>query len=214
VGFVEKLDESVSVSSEDVSDTDLIQVVRVGDDAAASEASGHLFRRHYAPALSFATWLAGESLAADLVADCFEKTFAQLRRGQGPDSAFRAYLLTAVRRTHVDYLRRGKREVAVDDAAYIADASTTRAAIHTGDGAEARFDAETIRRAFRSLPERWQAILWHTTVENEPVRQVAERLGMNSNSVAASAFVRGKGYGRPSLQNTWRTQKTRLAGLR
>ena len=45
----------------------------------------------------------------DLVSEAFAKVLAVLQRGGGPDLAFRAYLLTAVRRLHVDRIRAASR---------------------------------------------------------------------------------------------------------
>jgi len=161
-------------------DAELIAAVRSGDDDATSE----LFRRHYAAALAFAASLAGQSLAADLVSESFARVLGSMRRGQGPDVAFRPYLLTAIRRVHVDHIRRTRREVPVDDV----EVASSRTPMASTDGVDDRVEAATILRAFRSLPERWQAVLWHTAVENEPLQRVAEHLGMNANSVAALSF--------------------------
>jgi len=161
-------------------DAELIAAVRSGDDDATSE----LFRRHYGAALAFAQSLAGQSLAADLVSESFARVLGFMRRGQGPDVAFRPYLLTAIRRAHVDHIRRTRREVPVDDV----EVASSRTPMVTTDGVQDRVEAATILRAFRSLPERWQAVLWHTAVENEPLQRVAEHLGMNANSVAALSF--------------------------
>ena len=42
-------------------------------------------------------------------------------------------------------------------------------------------------QAFRSLPERWQAVLWHTTVEEESPSQVAPLFGLTPNATAVLA---------------------------
>ena len=51
----------------------------------------------------------------DLVSDAFTKVMGALQRGGGPDIAFRAYLLTAVRRLHVDRIRAQSRLTPSDD---------------------------------------------------------------------------------------------------
>ena len=45
-----------------------------------------------------------------------------------------------------------------------------------------------IARAFASLPERWQAVLWHTEIEGARPADVAPLLGLTANSVAALAY--------------------------
>lgn len=169
-----------TAQEKNLGDAELIAAVRLGDDDACSE----LFRRHHGAAIAFATSLAGQSLASDLVSESFARILILMQRGQGPDVAFRPYLLTAIRRAHVDHIRRTQREVPVDDI----EVASARTAMVATDGVDDRFEAATILRAYRSLPERWQAVLWHTAVEHEPLQRVAEHLGMNANSVAALSF--------------------------
>jgi RNA polymerase sigma factor (sigma-70 family) len=183
------------VSMEGRSDAELIELVRSGDDETGSAAWSELFDRHHGAALGYARNLAGESIAADLVSECLEKTLILLRRGQGPEGALRPYLFTAIRHAHVNHLRRSRREVPRDD---IAELATTRGEAQS-DGADARFEATTIMRAFASLPERWRTVLWHTAVANQPLDRVAEDLGMNANSVAALSFRAREGLRRAYL---------------
>ena len=76
--------------------------MRGGDQAAY----GELFERHRDAATRLARQIAGSSDADDLVSEAFIKVLSVLSNGGGPDLAFRAYLLTAVRRLHVDKIRR------------------------------------------------------------------------------------------------------------
>src|SRR5947208_7673851 len=92
-------------------DAELISAVRGGD----VDAYGELFARHVDSARRLARQLAGPADADDLVSDAFTKVLLVLQRGGGPDLAFRAYLLTAVRRLHVDRLRSGSRLRSVGD---------------------------------------------------------------------------------------------------
>ena len=43
-------------------------------------------------------------------------------------------------------------------------------------------------KAFASLPERWQLVLWHTEVEGNKPADIAPLMGMSANSVAALAY--------------------------
>jgi RNA polymerase sigma factor (sigma-70 family) len=181
-----------SINEEALSDADLIAEVRNGND----EASGELFRRHHDAALAFGVRLAGATLAPDLVSDAFTKLFAILRRGDGPDVSFRPYLLTTVRRTHIDHLRRTRREVPVD---MVEDFAGGQAGLVFVDDPDARFETNAVLRAFRSLPERWQTALWLAVVEKEPLERVAQHLGMNANSVAALSFRAREGLRRAYL---------------
>ena len=51
----------------------------------------------------------------DLVSDAFAKVLTVVQSGGGPDVAFRAYLLTAVRRLHVDRIRAQSKLTTSDD---------------------------------------------------------------------------------------------------
>ncbi|CAB4748694.1 unannotated protein [freshwater metagenome] len=161
------------------SDADLIAAVRAGD----LESYGELFARHAEAARRLARQLTrGSGDAEDLVSDAFAKVMEVLRRGGGPDEAFRAYLLTSLRRLHVDRTRVTARATPTDDiAAY-------DAGVPFHDTAVAGFENEAAAEAFASLPERWQLVLWHTEVEGAKPADVAPLLGMSPNSVAALAY--------------------------
>lgn len=163
----------------DRSDADLISAVRAGD----LESYGELFARHQESARRLALQLTrGSGDAEDLVSDAFAKVMEVLQRGGGPDEAFRAYLLTSVRRLHVDRTRVTSRVQATDDiAAY-------DAGVPFHDSAVAGFENDAAAEAFASLPERWQLVLWHTEVEGAKPAEVAPLLGISPNSVAALAY--------------------------
>lgn len=161
------------------SDADLVAAVRARDLAAY----GELFARHADAARRLARQLArGSGDAEDLVSDGFAKVLEALRRGGGPDEAFRAYLLTTVRRLFLDRARAGQRVQATDDVAAL------DAGVPFVDSAVAGFESDAAARAFASLPERWQLVLWHTEVEGARPAEVAPLLGMTPNSVAALAY--------------------------
>ena len=56
------------------------------------------------------------------------------------------------------------------------------------DTAVEGFESAAAARAFASLPERWQLVLWHTEVEGQKPAEVAPLLGMTANSVSALAY--------------------------
>jgi RNA polymerase sigma factor (sigma-70 family) len=170
---------SVSLPSLDgPGDAELISAVRGGD----VDAYGELFARHVDAARRLARQLAGAADAEDLVSDAFTKVLTVLQRGGGPDLAFRAYLLTAVRRLHVDRIRSGSRLRPVEDLTPFDPGLPFR------DTAVEGFDNAAAARAFASLPERWQMVLWHTEVEQQKPADIAPLLGMSANSVSALAY--------------------------
>ena len=160
------------------SDAELISRVRGGDVAAY----GELFSRHVQAANRLARQLVRGPDADDLVSDAFAKVLGVLQAGGGPDVAFRAYLLTAVRRLQVDRVRAGSRLQTSDDM------SQFDPGIPFQDTAVSGFESGAAARAFASLPERWQLVLWHLEVEGQKPADIAPLLGMSPNSVSALAY--------------------------
>jgi len=170
---------SVSLSHVDgPGDAELIAAVRGGD----LDSYGELYARHVDAARRLARQLTSPADADDLVSDAFTKVLTVLQRGGGPDLAFRAYLLTAVRRLHVDRLRAGSRLRPVDDL------TPFDPGLPFHDTAVEGFETAAAAKAFASLPERWQMVLWHTEVEGQKPADIAPLLGMSANSVAALAY--------------------------
>ena len=159
-------------------DGELIAAVRSGD----TEAYGELFARHADAARRLARSMTDPVAADDLVSEAFTKVLVVLQRGAGPDLAFRAYLLTAVRRLHVDGIRATDRVRPTEDSDVVDPAAPLE------DTAVAGFERSAAARALSSLPERWQAVLWHTEVEGQKPADVAPMLGMSANAVAALAY--------------------------
>ena len=160
------------------SDAELISRVRGGDVAAY----GELFSRHKDAANRLAKQLVRGPDADDLVSEAFAKVLTVLQGGGGPDVAFRAYLLTAVRRLHVDKIRAGQRLQTTDDM------TPFDPGVPFKDTAVAGFETGAAAQAFASLPERWQLVLWHLEVEGQKPADIAPLLGMSANSVSALAY--------------------------
>ncbi|MDT0200949.1 sigma-70 family RNA polymerase sigma factor [Nocardioides sp. AE5] len=159
-------------------DAELISAVRGGDLSAY----GDLFERHADAARRLARQLTNPTDADDLVSEAFVKVLKVLQDGGGPDLAFRAYLLTSVRRLHIDRVRATKRLHTTDDLEPFDPGVPFR------DTAVEGFESVAAAKAFASLPERWQLVLWHTEVEGHKPADVAPLLGMSANSVSALAY--------------------------
>ncbi|MEY9926653.1 RNA polymerase sigma factor (sigma-70 family) [Catenulispora sp. GP43] len=177
-------------------DAELIAMVRAGD----RRAYGPLYERHRRAALRVARHLARDEAAADdLAAEAFTRVLAAIDRGNGPDEAFRAYLYTTLRRTAFDWAESDKRVRLVEN---IAELEVT-AAPFTGadrDPLEEAFDRQITSRAFHSLPERWQIVLWHLEVEGESPTEVAPLLDLSPSAVSALAFRAREGLRQAFLQ--------------
>ncbi|TNC39175.1 sigma-70 family RNA polymerase sigma factor [Mumia zhuanghuii] len=172
------------------SDAELISAVRAGDN----DAYGALFERHRDAARRMALQLVTGPDADDLVSEAFIKVLDQLRAGAGPDIAFRAYLLTAIRRLHIDRIRAERRVQPTDDL------EKYDGGVEFDDTAVAAFESSAAARAFGSLPERWQLALWHLDVEGAKPADIAPMLGMTANGVSALAYRAREGLRQSYLQ--------------
>ncbi|WP_370618523.1 sigma-70 family RNA polymerase sigma factor [Mumia sp. Pv 4-285] len=172
------------------SDAELISAVRAGDNAAY----GVLFERHRDAAQRMARQLVRGPDADDLVSEAFIKVMDQLRAGAGPDVAFRAYLLTAIRRLHIDRVRAQQRTQPTDDL------ERYDSGVEFDDTAVAQFENSAAAKAFASLPERWQLVLWHLDVEGAKPADIAPILGMTANGVSALAYRAREGLRQAYLQ--------------
>lgn len=142
------------------SDAELISHARAGSTASYAE----LVMRHRAAAVALVQQIAGDPDvdADELVGQAFDRVLEVLRSGGGPDVAFRAYLLAAVRRLQTS------------DAPIPSDP-------------DAAFDDRSAGHAFASLPEPWQLVLWHLDVEGQTEAEVAPLLGMTPDAIPALA---------------------------
>jgi RNA polymerase sigma factor (sigma-70 family) len=174
-----------------ISDADLITAIRSGDMAAY----GDLYRRHVAAAQGLARQLVhGPAEVDDVVAETFSKVLDVMRRGGGPQDAFRPYLLTSVRRVAYDKFRGDRKSVPTDEI------ETFDPGQPFIDPAVAGLERSLIARAFLSLPERWRAVLWHTEIEGQKPADVAPLLGLTANGVAALAYRAREGLRQAYLQ--------------
>jgi len=168
------------------SDTELLTLSREGDAGAF----GALWERHRLPALVAAQNIAPTLDADDLVSDAYLKVFELIQQGKGPTGAFRPYLYRVISSLAADRFRSPETQSA--NLEEIPDLG------EVGPWEEGSFDLNAAARAFESLPERWQSVLWYTEVEGLPPREIAPLLGISANSVSALA-VRA----REGLQSAW-----------
>ncbi|MFI6937492.1 sigma-70 family RNA polymerase sigma factor [Streptomyces sp. NPDC050287] len=187
------------------SDADLIERMRAGDDTAYEE----LYRRHARAVRRYArTCCRDGHTADDLTAEVFARMLQAVRGGSGPEQAVRAYLLTTVRRVAASWTKSPRREQLVDDFAAFAaqsarlDQVSDDGTLDLGADVRAMHEAErsTAMRAFRSLPERWQAVLWHTEVEDESPSEVATLFGLDANGTRVLAGRAREGLRQAYLQ--------------
>jgi len=188
---------TVPAGGDSKSDAELITAVRNGTIAAY----GTLYERHVASAYNLARQLSRSPAEADdLVSEAFAKVLDTLRAGKGPDSAFRAYLLTALRHTAYDKTRKDKRVDLNEDMSEVSGALGSALTVPFSDTAVQGLERTMAARAFARLPERWQAVLWHTEIEQQSPAEVAPLLGLTPNGVSALAYRAREGLRQAYLQ--------------
>jgi RNA polymerase sigma factor (sigma-70 family) len=188
---------TVPADIEGPSDAELIEAVRKGTVSAY----GSLYERHVASAYNLARQLSRSPAEADdLVSEAFAKVLDTLRAGRGPDSSFRAYLLTALRHTAYDKTRRDRKLELADDVSTVSGVSTESVSEEFDDTAVAGLERSLAAQAFARLPERWQAVLWHTEIEGQSPAEVAPILGLTANGVSALAYRAREGLRQAYLQ--------------
>ncbi|BDH09154.1 sigma-70 family RNA polymerase sigma factor [Streptomyces hygroscopicus] len=185
------------------SDAQLLADLRAGDDSAYEE----MYRRHAAAVRRYARSCCRDAhTAEDLTGEVFARTLQAVRGGAGPDSAVRAYLLTTVRRVAASWAKTARREQLVEDFAVFAVSAAgvpgDRDTVDLGADVRALHEAEQSMavQAFRSLPERYQTVLWHTAVEDESPSEVAPLLGLTANATAVLAHRAREGLKQAYLQ--------------
>ncbi|WP_219843982.1 sigma-70 family RNA polymerase sigma factor [Arthrobacter sp. MYb227] len=180
-----------SAESLEPSDSELISQVRAGDQHAQEM----LYARHYDVALRVAYRHSNSPAEAeDLVATGFEKVFSILQTDNGPEAFFRAYLCTTVSRLAFAYNNHEKRQTLTDDFS-VFERGTEHA-----DPVMNQFESGVVGEAFRSLPERWQAVLWYTEIDGLKPAEVAPMLGLSPNGVSALAVRAREGLRQAYLQ--------------
>ncbi len=160
--------------------TDAELVATVADPDVVAE----LWRRHFTAMVAATRSVAGSD-SESVATDSFLATIQALATGSGPiDGRFRAYGCSVARRLA---RRRSARDTDCLGA-------LSRMTVET---ASPPAEAEALERlgpderllpGWSELAAKWREVLWLTAVEGHTLAQVAERLDMSPNAVAALAF--------------------------
>jgi RNA polymerase sigma factor (sigma-70 family) len=184
------------------SDAELLVVLRGRPaDQASSLAFAALYDRHRDAARGLARQLARSPADADdLVSAAFARLLEILRAGGGPTEAFRAYLLTSLRHLAYDRTRAERRLDLTEDMGEVIGVDPARTVIPFTDPAVAGLERSLAARAFATLPERWQAVLWHLEVEGDSPADIAPLFGLTANAVSALGYRAREGLRQAYLQ--------------
>jgi len=169
-------------------DEALIASSRSGDRRAFAE----LWRRHYTSGLTVARQFTNID-ADDLVSESFARIYKRTVEGGGPNGAFRPYLYTTIRNLACSW-GSSSRDVQVDEIDEIGSHESAEEPVARS------LDRALTVTAYRTLPSRWQTVLWYTEVEGLDPQEVAPIMGLTANAVAALAYRAREGLRKAWLQ--------------
>lgn len=185
------MDSNTTAASHTASDAELVAQVRQGNRAA--------FELLYARHVDIAQMIARKNAdnpgdVEDVVSEAFQSMLQSLLAGKGPDAFFRAYLISTVKRVAHHQNRKAGKVLPTGEQSILDQK------VSDDDRALKAFESRTIARAFRSLPERWQSVLWYVDVERMKPAAAAPALGLSPNAVSALAVRAREGLRREYLQ--------------
>ena len=160
-----------------ISDDELVKMTRAGD----SDAYGILWTRHYAEAVTYARTIWREE-AEDIAADAFASIFRAIKNGGGPNENFRAYVYSSVRNM-AHKRRRGLHGEIVG----LVDASADEIGTSVEGEVFSKLDEERMNRVFYAMEPKQREVLWLTQVEDLPLKEVGERLGVTPGNAGVMA---------------------------
>ncbi|GAA2075533.1 hypothetical protein GCM10009840_06920 [Pseudolysinimonas kribbensis] len=169
-----------------MSDEELAERARAGDTGAFAE----LWTRHAKAGLAAARQFRSIADPDDIVSEAYLQILRAVQRGGGPREAFRPYLYRTIRNVALGWVPKSQ-TVDIDDVA-------ERIPSDLPDIETATLENTITVRAFRTLPERWQTILWYTEVEGMEPAEAAPYLGLTANGAAALAY-----RARDGLKKAW-----------
>ncbi|MFE0188066.1 RNA polymerase sigma factor [Streptomyces sp. NPDC058989] len=168
-------------------DAELTLLVR---ELADAEALAALYARHRSSVLAYARSCCREDphSAEDLVSEAFARTIEIVRSGGGPATEWRPYLFAVVRNVAIAWgLVARKIELSDDIDRRL---GSLRGLLITESSEEdllRQAERNMVLRGFRSLPDRWQAVLWHTVVEQMPADRAGSLMGLSASGVSSLA---------------------------
>jgi len=147
-------------------DSELMEQVRDGK----VEKLAILFERHQTMLFNFFLRLTGNRAASeDLVQEVFIRIL-KYRAGYQGDSRFVVWMFQIARNAHIDFLRKRRGEVALDDL--FAEAPSREPL--PDERLEADQEAALVRRALDRLPDRKRELLLLSRFQDLKLREIAE----------------------------------------
>ncbi|MCD1287547.1 hypothetical protein CV023_17210 [Brevibacterium sp. CCUG 69071] len=151
------------------------------DSATGRAAFGELYARHRAPALHFALRLNRDrSRAEDAVSEAFAKLWRAWTNGRGPDTAFKPYLMAAVRSESYRRSATNRATAAVEP-----DVLTFLAGHEPGNHADEVAERDQLAKAFKALPQGWQKAITMIDIDGTATSSAADSMNLSVNSFSS-----------------------------
>ncbi len=171
--------ELVTIIDETPTDAELVARVRAGDN----EAYGELWSRHVDVARGLARRITSRD-PEDLIGESYTRILTAIQAGRGPDTAFRPYLMSTIRRVNIDNARRYHTRIVPTDSPELLDPHSSES---SEDVAMRRAEGSSAIAAWQSLPAETRDLLWDLVVMDETPARLSGKLGMSPNAVASRA---------------------------
>jgi RNA polymerase sigma-70 factor (ECF subfamily) len=173
-------------------DNELMELVRDGK----VEKLAILFERYQTMLYNFFLRLTGNRAASeDLVQEVFIRIL-KYRAGYQGENRFVVWMFQIARNAHVDFLRKKKGEVALDDQ--FAEAASQE--LLPEERFEADQEAALVRRALDKLPPKKRELLVLFRFQNLKLREIAELLDVQVGTVKVQVHRALKDLGRIYLE--------------
>lgn len=171
----------------ELGDAALAELVRAG----SADAFAELWQRHSAAGTAAARQFSAIADPQDIVSESYLRIFRAFQHGGGPSEAFRPYLYRTIRNIALDW-RAKQASVSLDDAPELEQPDS--------DPEITVLENVVTARAFRELPERWQAVLWYLEVEGMAPAEAAPLIGLSPNATSALSVRAREGFKKAWLQ--------------
>jgi RNA polymerase sigma-70 factor (ECF subfamily) len=177
---------------EKATDNDLMIQVRDGK----IEKMAVLFERHHVMLYNFFLRLTGNrSISEDLVQDVFVRMLKYRSTYQGQDK-FMFWVFRIARNAHIDFLRKKKDEISIDDHWYEAPSSDPLPSEKT----EKAQDVIRLNQALAKLPVKKREVLLLSRFQNMKQKEIAELMGCRTGAVKAMIHRAVKDLGKAYLE--------------
>lgn len=170
-----------------MSDEEILLRAREGDPEAFSQ----LWQRHGQLGLNVARSFTSTFDPEDVVAEAYVRIYRAMQAGSGPTSHFPAYLVITVKNVARRWSET-RRDTTPENFDELLDQETVE------DFADTSINKAVLLQAFKSLPTRWQQVLWAVEVEDKKPSEVHTRLGLSPNATAALTY-----RAREGLKQAW-----------